>query len=186
MAERLKSAGHQGEVERGRTGNIEWSNKSTPLLTTGNYVLILRWCHQQINLDQGNALDNGFEAPGMVRQIAEQAAVLLAADLVLHDLNGSFKTIDKTEVSQLEDQVLELFADKDTIVSNTENQPLLSTVSEGRMKDVLHPDVWTSLQQQVRPFVSRCLKEKLEIEAKKKQKLGGERKVRRRSSFGRR
>jgi hypothetical protein len=153
------------------------------LLTTGNYILILRWCHQQVTLNQGSAFDTGFEAAGLLRQIAEQAAVLLAADLVLHDLNGHFKNKEKKEVLQLDNQMFELFADKDTLASDLENAPQLSTFSEGRLKELISPEVWTSIQQQVQPFVARSLKEKLENEDKQKQ-LVGMRRVRRRGSFG--
>ncbi|KAL3924430.1 MAG: hypothetical protein SGILL_001052 [Bacillariaceae sp.] len=149
-------------------------------MTTGNYIFILRWCHQQIVLSQGNALDFGFEAPAMVRQLAEQASILLAADLVLADLNGQFKTKSKMEITQLDDQIFELFADKETLGTNTENDPRLISHNEGRMKNLLGNEVWTSIQQQVRPFVERSLKEKLEVQENKKM-LMRVRRVRRRS-----
>jgi len=154
-------------------------------LTTGNYILTLRWCHQQTTLTQGTAVDTEFETPSYIQQIAEQASILLGADLVLHGLNGSFQNKDKKEMSQLDDQIFELFADKATLAGNLENeQPSTSTSTstfaqsqsqsqsfpEGRMKNVIDPTVWNGMQSQVRPFVQRAWKVRQEIERKRKEK----------------
>jgi hypothetical protein len=143
-------------------------------LTTGNYILILRWCHQQTTLSHGgNSLDAGFETPFYIQQIAEQASILLGTDLVLHELNGAFINKDKKLMSKLDDQIFELFADKSTLEGNVENEPHLSSVSsfsDGRLKCVIDPTVWNGLQSQVRPFIERAWKRRQEIERKRQQK----------------
>jgi len=144
-------------------------------LTTGNYILILRWCHQQTTLIQaGTSLDAGVEAPPYIQQIAEQASILLGADLVLHGINGSFKNKDKQEMSQLDVQIFELFADKAHLAGNLENeQPVISvntSFPEGRMKEVIDDSVWSSMQSQVRPFVQRAWTVRQEMERKRKEK----------------
>jgi len=143
-----------------------------PYLTTGNYIMVLRWCHQQTTLLPASAsLDEGFETPSYVRQIAEQASILLGADLVLHGLNGGFKNEDKREMSLLDDQIFELFADKTVLEGNLENEePLSPSFPEGRMKEVVDSSVWNGLQSQVRPFVKRAWKIRQDIERKRKEK----------------
>jgi hypothetical protein len=147
--------------------------ENTPgYLTTGNYILILRWCHQQTTLLQaGTTLDAGFETPSYIQQIAEQASILLGADLVLHGLNGSFQNKDKKEMSQLDHQIFELFADKALLAVNLENEePSASSFPEGRMKEVVDSSVWNGLQSQIRPFVQRAWKVRQEIERKRTEK----------------
>ena len=147
--------------------------ENTPgYLTTGNYILILRWCHQQTTLLQaGTTLDAGFKTPSYIQQIAEQASILLGADLVLHGLNGSFQNKDKKEISRLDHQMFELFADKALLAVNVENEePSASSFPEGRMKEVIDSSVWNGLQSQVRPFVQRAWKVRQEIERKRTEK----------------
>ena len=141
-------------------------------LTTGNYILILRWCHQQTTLLQaGTTLDAGFETSSYIQQIAEQASILLGADLVLHGLNGSFQNKDKKEMSRLDHQMFELFADKALLAVNVENEePSASSFPEGRMKEVIDISVWNGLQSQVRPFVQRAWRVRQEIERKRTEK----------------
>lgn len=156
-------------------------------LSTGNYILILRWCHQQVALTRdGNALDVGCECPFYVQQIAEQASILLGADLVLHRLNGGLVNKDLKSLSQLDDQLFELFADKAVLLGgndddgthNIENeQPSTtmasswpSSLSEGRLKNVINPIVWNGIQCQVRPFVQRSWTRQKELLRKRNEK----------------
>jgi len=135
-------------------------------LTTGNYILTLRWCHQQTTL----TLDG---TPFYIQQIAEQASILLGTDLVLHELNGAFINKDKKLMSKLDDQIFELFADKSTLEGNVENEPQLSSVTsfpDGRLKSVIDPTVWNGIQSQVRPFIERAWKRRQEIERKRNEK----------------
>jgi len=150
--------------------------KDAPVdLATGNYILILRWCHQQTALfSEGNSLDTEFKTPFYIQQIAEQASILLGADLILHELNGAFKSDDlKFNISQLDDQIFELFADKAALEGNIENEPLLSyapSFPEGRLKGVIDRTVWNGLQSQVRPFIQRAWKRRQEIERQRNEK----------------
>jgi hypothetical protein len=141
-------------------------------LTTGNYILILNWCHQQVTIaPEGSPLDSGFKVPEFVQQLAEEATILLGADLVIHELNGQFKKLPKKDLSRLDEQVSELFADT-SMLSDSENDEPLSTASfpDGKMKEIIGPTVWNGVQSQVRPFVLRSLREKQDLERKRKEK----------------
>jgi len=137
-------------------------------LSTGHYILILRWCHQQSSLLQST--------PSYIQQIAEQACVLLGADLVLHGLKGSFVNKDKKELLKLDDQIFELFADKAHLTANLENEEqqqqyqTSSSLVEGRLKEIIDASVWEGLQSQVRPFVQRAWKVRKEIERQRREK----------------
>lgn len=131
-------------------------------LSTANYIMILRWCHQQFAFGQGQALTNGFELPRTEQQIAEEAAILLAADLVLHTLNGDFECWTRESQSSLNAQIFELFADKEIVILNAENDPFVPYFKEGRLKDLISTEVWRSIQRQVAPFVQQAWSEKLE------------------------
>jgi len=140
-------------------------------LTTGNYIMILRWCHQQTTLLQsGLSSDGGIESQSYIQQIAEQASIVLGADLVLHGMNGSFRNMDKKEMCQLDDQIFELFADKSLLIGNAENEASSPSFQEGRMKRVIDASVWNGLQSQVRPFVQRAWKRDIERERKRREK----------------
>lgn len=127
-------------------------------LSTANYIMILRWCHQQHVFGQSQALAN------VCKQIAEEAAILLAADLIFHQLNGNLDGSSKEMKSRLNEQMFELFADKEMVESNVENQPSSLSFNEGRLKNIISSDVWVSLQQQVRPFIQQAWSERIEAE----------------------
>ena len=80
--------------------------------------------------------------------------------------------MEKKEVSRLDDQIFELFADKTLLVGNLENEGASSPSSfqEGRMKEVINETVWKGLQSQVRPFVERAWKKEIERERKRREK----------------
>lgn len=127
-------------------------------LSTANYIMILRWCHQQHVFGQSQALAN------VCKQIAEEAAILLAADLVFHQLNGNLDGWSKEMKLRLNEQMFELFADKEMVESNVENQPSSLSFTEGRLKNIISSDVWVSLQQQVSPFIQQAWSERIEAE----------------------
>jgi hypothetical protein len=128
-------------------------------VSTGNYILILRWCHQQNNVTFGTSLDAGFKVPQYIQHIAEETAVVLAADLVLHNEIGSFLQMDRKDKSQLDSQIYELFADKLILDGNLENELVFTGFTEGRMKGIISHEVWDGIQHQVLPFVERAWKE---------------------------
>jgi len=159
--------------------------KAPSFLTTGNYIMILRWCHQQSTLTRASSTPaSDYKTPSYIRQIAEQASILLGADLVLHGLTGSFQHKDskenKEKMSQLDDQLFELFASKAALTGNLENeeppqpQSVVQSSSfsfpEGRLKEVIDPSVWNGLRSQVFPFVQRAWKVRQEMERKKRDK----------------
>jgi hypothetical protein len=154
--------------------SMEDFEKIPRYLTTGNYIMILRWCHQQTTLLQSgpNNVDGGVESQSYIQQIADQASILLGSDLVLHGLNGSFQKMDKKEIYRLDSQIFELFADRTLLVGNLENEDASSSASfqEGRMKKVINDSVWNGLQSQVRPFVQRAWKHEIERERKRREK----------------
>ena len=143
-------------------------------LTTGNYILILRWCHQQATFHQTGTA--GGEVPSYIRQIAEQASILLGADLVLHGLTGSFRTVDKKRLSRLDDQLFELFADPADEADDLENElpAAAAAMPEGRMKAIVDASVWGGLRSQVRPFVDRARTVRRDIERRRREKRQGE------------
>ncbi|VEU44435.1 unnamed protein product [Pseudo-nitzschia multistriata] len=151
--------------------------KAPGFLTTGNYIMLLRWCHQQSTLLRGGE-DASSEPPPYVRQIAEQASILLGADLVLHELTGSFEHKDPKEMAILDDQLFELFADGTALVENAKNDSDLEneepsavfSFQEGRLREVIDSSVWNGLQGQVLPFVKRAWKVRKETERKQKEK----------------
>ena len=142
-------------------------------LTTGNYILILNWCHQQVTIaPEGSPLDSGFKVPEFVQQLAEEATILLGADLVIHELNGQFKKLPKKDVSRLDEQISDLFADTSLLINSENDEPLSTTAAfpDGKMKDIIGPTVWNGVQSQVRPFVLRSMKDKQDLERKRKEK----------------
>jgi hypothetical protein len=150
-------------------------------LNTANYILILRWCHQQFVFGKGQTLESGFNLPRSEQQVAELAAILLGADLILHSLNGDFEGWSKEETCQLNTQIFELFADQE-FVSDVENVPTTLVFKEGRMKDIISSEIWSSLQHQVGPFVQQAWNEKLDADRRQKE-LRGSRRVGRRSGY---
>jgi hypothetical protein len=142
-------------------------------VSTGDYILIMRWCHQQTTVALDIGLVAGFTIPQYIRQIAEETAVVLGADLVLHDIVGSFVRLERKEISQLDSQLFELFADKAMLDGNLENEIEMTTFTEGRMKNIISPDVWDNVQQQVRPFVERAWKEMKDAARKRKERQTG-------------
>lgn len=142
-------------------------------VSTGNYILTLRWCHQQITVALDKGLDAGFTIPHYIRQIAEETAVILGADLVLHEIVGSFVRLEKKEISQLDSQLFELFADKAMLDGSLETELDVATFTEGRMKGIVSPAVWDGVQQQVLPFVERAWKEMKDAARKRKERQTG-------------
>jgi hypothetical protein len=140
-------------------------------LNTANFILILRWCHQQLVFGQGQTGDSGFVLTRSEQQIADLTAVMLGADLVLHSLNGNFKGKSKEEMSQLHTQIFELFADQE-FISDVENFPVDLVFKEGRMKEIISSEIWTNLQQQVGPFVQQAWTEKVDAHRKQKELKG--------------
>lgn len=138
-------------------------------VTTGNYILTLRWCHQQTTVAHCIGLDAGFKIPHYIQQIAEETAVVLGADLVLHHEIGSFVQIERKELSQLDAQLFELFADKAVLDGDLENELESPAFTEGRMKGIVSPSVWHGVQHQVFPFLERAWKEMKDAGRKRKE-----------------
>jgi hypothetical protein len=140
-------------------------------LMTGNYILILNWRHQKVTIaPEGSPLDSGFKVPEFVQQLAEEAIILLGVNLVIHELNGQFKKLTKKDMSQLDGQISDLFADI-SMLTDLENDDLLSTAfPEGKMKEIIGPTVWNGVQSQVSRFVLRSWREKQDFDWKRKEK----------------
>lgn len=148
-------------------------------LTTGNYIMILRWCHQHFILHQRRDPQCGAAE---VKQIAEEAAILMVSDLASHDSQGAVNGMSEKERYELDFQMYELFADGEMILFDAENEPRNHFFRDGRLKDILGSAVLRCLQKEITPFVQRAWKAKLEMDRKQKE-LAGTRRVNRKSAY---
>jgi hypothetical protein len=134
-------------------------------LSTGAYILILEWCYTQALLEVSLTTNTKPSRFQLAQQLAEQTMVLLAADLVLHEMNGDFALLPKNESKRLDKQVFELFADITSVEDNVENDEQSSMFPEGKLMKLVDPKLNQSIQAQVRPMVVRAWKEHVESQA---------------------
>ena len=139
------------------------------VLSVGDLILILRWCHQEsLSKSQSGQLSEH----GAIRRVVEQTVALLGAELALHEEIGSSVHLSKAERSRLDAQIFELFADQEILASanNAKNALPVRYNTTGRLKGIVDDATLRAVRPQVEPSVMRAWQEMQDKERRRREK----------------
>jgi hypothetical protein len=145
---------------------------SNGVLSVGNLILILRWCHQESLSNPGNDQSAEPSASCSIRLVAEQTVALLGAELAMHEEIGSPDGLSKGDRSRMDAEIFELFSDASMLSAseNAENSIPVRKHKDGRLTGIVDSSSLTAVRPQVEPGVRRAWQEIQEKERRRREK----------------